>query len=328
VANKNSEDLQLKKKSLGNIFAGDYVTSQFSFYLAIAAIIFLNPLLVSGNNEQITKIVAATLFLIGPVSSVIGSIPDYARANAAARNILSLEEKLRSCVSESQQVSCVDDFSQLKLRAIRYDHKNPDGSIGFSVGPIDLHIDAGKVIFITGGNGSGKTTLLKLITGLYEPHAGLMMLDSLSIGYNNIVSYRNMFSSVFSDFYLFKNLYGVADYSDEEAEKLLELFEMNHKVKLRNRYFNTTDLSQGQRKRLGLISAILEKRKIYILDEFAADQDPQFRHKFYTQILPLLKESGATIIAITHDDRYFHMADVRIEMMDGKLNSVKVGDSK
>ncbi|MBH9340157.1 cyclic peptide transporter, partial [Pseudomonas aeruginosa] len=83
--------------------------------------------------------------------------------------------------------------------------------------------------------------------------------------------------------------------------------------------FSTPDLSTGQRKRLALINAWLEERPVLVFDEWAADQDPAFRRVFYTELLPDLKRQGKTIIVISHDDRYFEMADQLIRLSAGKV---------
>ena len=83
--------------------------------------------------------------------------------------------------------------------------------------------------------------------------------------------------------------------------------------------FSTTRLSRGQRKRLALVTAYLEDRPIYLFDEWAADQDPLFRRVFYQRLLPELKRRGKTVVAVTHDDRYFDAADQLIKLEEGKV---------
>ena len=86
--------------------------------------------------------------------------------------------------------------------------------------------------------------------------------------------------------------------------------------------FNTVDLSTGQRKRLALIVSLLEKRPILLLDEWAADQDPEFRRKFYFDLLPALHRAGVTVVVVTHDDRYLDEMDLparRLRMDEGRF---------
>ena len=100
------------------------------------------------------------------------------------------------------------------------------------------------------------------------------------------------------------------------------MFEMKEKVEMTDQGFTTTDLSTGQRKRLAIIAAILEEKPILVLDEWAADQDPYFRKKFYTELLPLIKDMGHSIIAVTHDDKYYSYADKLYKMEYGRLKNV------
>ena len=83
--------------------------------------------------------------------------------------------------------------------------------------------------------------------------------------------------------------------------------------------FSTTHLSHGQRQRLALLGAYLEDRPIYVFDEWAANQEPQFRNIFYRQILPELKARGKLAVVISHDDRYFDVADRLIRLTSGVL---------
>ena len=71
-----------------------------------------------------------------------------------------------------------------------------------------------------------------------------------------------------------------------------------------------------------LLLALAEQREVMLFDEWAADQDPQFRRIFYQVLLPRLKEMGKTVIAISHDDHYFSLADRLLEMRRGRLTEL------
>ena len=177
-----------------------------------------------------------------------------------------------------------------------------------------------ELIFIVGGNGSGKSTFAKLITGLYIPETGEIRLDGKSITDQNLEWYRQHFSAVFSDFYLFERLLGLSRYNlNTQAQKYLQQLHLDHKVQVNDGVLSTTALSQGQRKRLTLLTAYLEDRPFYLFDEWASDQDPFFRDIFYKQLLPDLKQRGKTVLVISHDDRYFHLADRVIKLDYGKI---------
>jgi putative ATP-binding cassette transporter len=90
-------------------------------------------------------------------------------------------------------------------------------------------------------------------------------------------------------------------------------------VQVKDGTLSTIELSQGQRKRLALLTAFLEDRPFYIFDEWAADQDPFFREVFYLQLLPELKAKGKTVLVISHDDRYYSLGDRIIKLDYGKI---------
>ncbi len=197
---------------------------------------------------------------------------------------------------------------------------NLDLDAGFMLGPIDLTVRSGELIFIVGSNGSGKSTLAKLITGLYTPQSGEILLDGLPVNETNIEWYRQHFATTFADVYLFDRYLGLEDrQSDPEINRYLKEFQLDRKVSVTNGILSTIDLSQGQRKRLALLTAFLEDRPIYLFDEWASDQDPTFREIFYARMLIELKERGKLVIVITHDDRYFHLADRILKLNYGRV---------
>jgi putative ATP-binding cassette transporter len=194
-----------------------------------------------------------------------------------------------------------------------------DDEAGFCVGPVRMTIERSKIVFITGGNGSGKSTLLKMITGLYLPTEGELCLDGAMVESSTVGSYRSLFSAIFAENHLFREFYGIPDAKLSRASELVALVELQHKVAVNGRSFSTVTLSSGQRKRLALVMALMEDRPIYVFDEWAADQDPYFRQKFYHEILPQLKAGGKTVIAVSHDERYYGVADVRYHLEEGRL---------
>jgi putative ATP-binding cassette transporter len=302
------------------------VSSQVTFFVLAGLMAFAVPMLSTVSLETVAMTTTATLFLIGPVSSIVGSLPVFAQANAAAERILILEGSLQKLASPLPAASLdkrFSDFKTIQLNAVEFSHRSTWGEGGFEVGPISLNIDRGSTVFITGGNGSGKTSFLYLLLSLYPAAAGIISVDGTTIGPQNIHAYRNLFSTIFSDNHLFEELVGIESFDPEEARHLFELLEMDHKVALEGRRFSSLKLSSGQKKRVAMIATILEKRPVCVFDEWAADQDPHFREKFYRVILPYLKAAGVTIVAITHDDKYFDAADVRLHMADGKLTLVE-----
>ncbi|KPA19129.1 cyclic peptide transporter, partial [Candidatus Magnetomorum sp. HK-1] len=205
------------------------------------------------------------------------------------------------------------------LDNLTYEYQQPDQTTSFSVGPLNLKINSGEILFITGGNGGGKTTLLKLITGLYQPSSGNIWIDQKKV---NMSQHRYLFSAIFSDFYLFDKLYGLDKIDIQQVNELLVTMDLAKKVKWKDDHFSTTDLSTGQRKRLALIVSLLENRQIYVFDEWAADQDTKYRYYFYESLLPLLKKQGKTIVVITHDEAFFHIADQLVRLNYGQLENI------
>ncbi|WP_310481926.1 ATP-binding cassette domain-containing protein [Chamaesiphon sp. VAR_48_metabat_403] len=192
---------------------------------------------------------------------------------------------------------------------------------GFLLGPISMTLEPGTVTFLVGGNGSGKSTLAKLITGLYLPQSGAVYLNDKLIVERDLEWYRQHFSAIFSDFYLFEQCLGFDRINlDRDVEQYLRELQLDRKVTVKDGTLSTINLSQGQRKRLALLTAYLEDRPIYLFDEWASDRDPLFRDLFYKEILGKLKARGKTILVISHDDRYFHLANQIIKLDYGTIS--------
>lgn len=211
-------------------------------------------------------------------------------------------------------------WRRLDLVGLTHHYAREGDERPFRLGPIDLTFRPGEVTFLVGGNGSGKTTLALLLLGLYRPESGRILLDGVPIDDSNREAYRQLFSTVFSDFHLFDSLLGLEqDNLDGVARVYLERLQLDTKVRIEGGSFSTQALSQGQRKRLALLTAYVEDRPFYLFDEWAADQDPLFRKVFYTELLPDLKARGKAVLVITHDDRYFSRADRCVRLDVGRL---------
>ncbi|MFA0962353.1 cyclic peptide export ABC transporter [Roseivirga sp. BDSF3-8] len=262
------------------------------------------------------------LYVIRPIEVIINILPPITVANISAKRIIELKEKLAkesygNADNTSSQFYDIE-VESLEMQDLVYEYKSESGD-SFALGPVNWKVRAGEMIFIHGGNGSGKTTFIKNLLGLYRPTAGEILVNGIPVTEEDLAAYRSHFTTVFSDFHLFDRLYGINNPDAERVRTYLELFEIDHKVSWTEGGFSTTELSTGQRKRLALIASLMEERPLIVLDEWASDQDPQFRKKFYEEILPLLKQQGITVIAITHDDRYFHISDRLYKMEYGKI---------
>jgi putative ATP-binding cassette transporter len=317
-----SQETEKLKVNVGLQQVTTLMFSRMSFYLLLAILVFIVPSFHESHTDEIYKISTTILFIIGPIGMLVSSLPTLSQSNVALENLNELETQLDEVIIEvySQQQPIVSDgFKEIQLDKATFSYQDRHGKPLFSIGPINLSIEKGEMVFIVGGNGSGKSTLLKLLTGLYYPTAGSLDLNRDHIDRNQYASYRELFAIIFTDFHLFDKLYGLSEIDDKEVKGLLRLMQLEKKTKYRQGEFTQLDLSTGQKKRLAFVAAILENKPIYIFDELAADQDPQFRKYFYEAILPDLKQQGKTIIAVTHDDKYFHIADRVLKMEYGQL---------
>lgn len=261
------------------------------------------------------------LFLRSPLLSTIGTLPAQMGANVALRKIESLDLTPYEPRFDAPVSRHAGTWQRIELRDVLYRYRADDATEAFSVGPINLTLERGETVFLVGGNGSGKTTLARLLTGLYTPQGGELRIDGEAIDPADAREYQALFAAVLTDFHLFDQLLGNDDRPADTGliDEWLERLAIAHKVHVDQYRALHQGLSQGQRKRLALMLALLEQRDVLVLDEWAADQDPQFRRVFYRELLPLLKASGRTIVAITHDDSYFDLADRVLQMESGRL---------
>ena len=291
------------------------------FFFAIGVVLFLLPNLMAINPETFAGYIITFTYLIAPLESIVNKLPIISKANIALQKIEMLGLSLANR-SEAATVPPVLNHSwhDLELKGVTHTYTSDREDVNFTLGPINLSLVPGEIAFIVGGNGSGKSTLAKLITGLYIPEMGEIIFDGQPITEANREWYRQHFSVIFSDFYLFERLLGFDGSNlDTQVQDYLNQLQLERKVKVEGTKLSTTALSQGQRKRLALLTAYLEDRPIYLFDEWAADQDPIFKEIFYTEFLPKLRERGKMILAISHDDQYFQIADRLIKLDYGQV---------
>jgi putative ATP-binding cassette transporter len=301
--------------------AADHMT-QLSLYVLLGLLLFLLPGLVPVERAALTGYVLTIVFLMGPLRALLGAHGKLVSAGVAVTRIEELAEEVQGLAEQSdvrlassaEPDATLARFTSIELNGVglRYDAEG-----GFSLGPVNASVRPGETIFVTGGNGSGKTTLVKILCGLYEPERGSVLWNGTAVGDHNRDEFRQLFSAVFADHHLFDRPLG----SPEKLEQLGELlarFRIEHRVKLVDGRFPDLELSRGQRARLALVMVLLEDRPIYVFDEWAAEQDPTFRRRFYEEFVLELKERGKTVIVITHDDRYYHLADRRWHVAEGR----------
>lgn len=305
--------------------------TQLVFFMLLGVALFVAPRFQVSDPTVLSGFILMSLYMGGPISSIVGSLPQFAQARVALKKIeslgLSLAEAPNHDLQPAPAEGAAEPFRLIEAEGLEY-HYTPVGEeTAFSLGPIDLQIKAGEALFIVGGNGSGKSSFARVLTGLYTPSAGRLRLNGREVVDANRDDFRQRFAAVFSDYHLFRNLYGLSgDASIEQAQRYLDRLQLSSKVTIDDGQLSTLDLSQGQRKRLALLTAFLEDRDIFLFDEWAADQDPVFKRVFYLEILPYLKSRGRTLVVITHDDQYFHLADRIVRFTDGRVLGVRSVD--
>jgi putative ATP-binding cassette transporter len=294
------------------------------FFVVIGLALALQSFWPSADKAVMSGFVLVLLYMKGPLEHLVSTLPIISRAQIAFRRIAELSEQFSSPEPHlllEDQGHTPGPVHSLELSNVRYAFPPVEGSEPFRLGPVNLRIEQGDIVFIVGENGCGKTTLIKLLLGLYAPTEGEIRVNDQPITALNRDDYRQNFTTIFADYYLFDDLIQGDRQVPQDATRYLERLEIAHKVSVRDGAFSTTDLSTGQRKRLALVNAWLEERPVLVFDEWAADQDPTFRRIFYTELLPDLKRLGKTIIVISHDDRYFDVADQLVRMEAGKVKS-------
>jgi putative ATP-binding cassette transporter len=307
----------------GRIF---YLSMQYGNligFLTIAVIVYMAGNYYAVSDSTLVSVVVAILYLVGPLANIMNSIMPYSQGVIALR-------KLKALTCEMPQEPVGDNFQpltcdQIDVNELCYQYPEQEG---FNLGPVSFTLKRGQITFAIGGNGSGKSTLAKLISNHYIATKGDIAFNGISITEENRWRARESISAIYTDFFLFNKLYGFAQDDLSKVERYLKKLALEDKVSLKGDMFSTINLSDGQRKRLALLVSYLEDRSLYVFDEWAADQDPDFKKVFYTEILPELKEKGKIVFVVGHDEQYFAAADQLLTMQRGRLVSIEHNQCK
>lgn len=319
--NSKELDTRIAIAGLNNELLGSY-----SWYIVLGVIIFVLPLVTTTLlPSEITAFSITVLYLISPVSTIIGMISYYQSLKVSLARLIEFENHLKSgndtSVHDLEFPYAKEKFQSVRFENVTYQYMDKDKKT-FSLGPLNIEIKKGEILFVTGGNGSGKSTFIKVLCGLYQAHRGKVYFNEKPVSQEEYLCFRDRISSIFTNNYLFCENYNGYDLSpsNQELHGYKELMHMSDILKLdpqRNIFHN--QLSKGQQKRLALIYALLEKNDILVLDEWAAEQDPKFRTYFYDTILTELKQMGKTLIVVTHDDEFYSFADRIIKFNYGRI---------
>ncbi|MFM0262794.1 cyclic peptide export ABC transporter [Paraburkholderia sediminicola] len=314
----NVEAVRVQRTRGYVLYAAAASWGSFIFFAFIGCVLFVLTRYLPVTPHVMSGYAMIFLYMIMPIEGLLSAIPNLSTARVALERVeqVNAELPIEQTVAAPQATA----FESIVLEGVTHRYFREKENDVFTLGPVNLGFRPGELVYLIGGNGSGKTTLAKMIVGLYTPESGRILLNGKEVDEAQRDAYRQHFSVVFSDFFLFDTLLGIRlDNVDAAAHALLEDLQLAHKVKIENGVFSTLELSQGQRKRLALLVSYLEDRPFYLFDEWAADQDPLFKDVFYRRLLPELKAKGKTVVVITHDDRYFHLADRYIKLDFGQV---------
>jgi cyclic peptide transporter len=318
----NRREVRDLETGIGNRYLVLNLFSQYGLYFMMGIILFILPAVHLLQQKEVIPFVVILLFIIGPVTTLLGLQNYYTRAFVANKRIAAFLVEMKNLPlkeMEHQPARALSGISTLRFENITYQYESKVADNPFHLGPVDLSIAKGETIFIIGGNGSGKSTFINCLTGLYKPTGGHIFLNEQETR-NDDQHYRDHMTAIFTDNHLFSRNYD--NYSlqgNKKYERLLKVMKLDNVVSDDREESARRKFSKGQSKRMAMIFALMEDAPVLVLDEWAADQDPYFRKYFYEKLLPELKKQGKTIIAVTHDDAYFKYADRVIKFDYGKI---------
>ena len=295
----------------------------------VGALVMIEPRLIGTSTQTVMQVALAVIFLMGVVKDALTIGPEAVVLNRLCGALMDIEHDIDQLRSDepAETPALWDRFETIEFREVGYENIDVVAKTRFSTVPLDLTIRPGEIIFLTGSNGTGKSTLLRVIAGLYTAQTGEILVDGKRLMPEQMVQYRSLMTCVFAEHYLFHKFYG-HEVDPETAAALIEDMGLTGKTEILDSRFTTLALSSGQRTRAAMIAALLEDRPIYLFDEWAADQDPAFRSRFYREVLPALRQRGKTVIAITHDTEFFGYCDRLLEVRpDGlrRIDAIPVG---
>lgn len=306
------------------VFTAAASWGQALYFVVLGLLVLLLPQIQPMDSRTLIGFTVVLTQMMVPLEVLMNALPTLGRAMASVRTVEEMGFSLEAEITEKKKAAIAPStaWGRLEMVGVTHSYRRENEEESFLIGPVDLSFEPGELVFLVGGNGSGKTTLAKLLLGLYAPEGGEIRFGGRTVTDDTRGEYREHFSVVFSDFFVFESLLGLeASALDDEARRYLQKLHLQQKVQVKDGELSTTELSQGQRKRLALLTAYLEDRPIYLFDEWAADQDPVFKEIFYLELLPELRSRGKTVFVISHDDHYFRVADRILKLDYGKIEA-------
>ena len=215
---------------------------------------------------------------------------------------------------------------------VRNLYKNYEGGSIEALRGVDLTIEAGEFVAISGHSGSGKSTLLHLLGGLDSPSSGSVLFRGAPLGTSlDLDTYRSdHVGFIFQAFYLLPTLRAVENvqapmlasrnHSNGDrrlrAEMLLREMGMEHRM---NQPPNK--LSAGERQRVAIARALANQPEILLADEPTGNLDSTNSARIMEILTGIQKSRSMTLIVVTHEDEIAHAAPRHIRIHDGKVAS-------
>jgi putative ATP-binding cassette transporter len=290
-------------------------------FFVIGAVCFVFVNYHALANDQLVGVIMALLYVTGPMSILLNFVPQISVARVSLNKVNALFKEIPEEVAAATPET-KPEWSSIRFEQAGYEYPRNHDEAGFTVGPVDFELNKGEITFIVGGNGSGKSTLSKIITQHYVPSFGEIYFGASLVTPENVNAFRDDIAAVYSDYYLFDRVLG-GNRLQHQVDDLLKAFSIDHKVQYAEGRFSSLSLSDGQKRRLALVVAFVDDKKLYLFDEPAADQDPAFKQVFYRSVLPALRAQNKAIVVISHDDRYFDLADRLIVMDEGRIKRIE-----
>lgn len=182
---------------------------------------------------------------------------------------------------------------------------------------INLKIERGEKVLITGRSGSGKSTILKTILGFILPEKGTILFEGEKINKKNILDYRNKIAYIsqgvdFREEKLGSLIKEIFSYrvnrekapSKQQIEECLGIFGLNYEAVEKK----VSELSGGEKQRAGIAVALLLQRKIFLLDEITASLDKEMKKR----VADYFAESEFSVVAVSHDSEWRETGKFRV----------------